>query len=119
MSTPKDLTSFIRAYAGGRLISPPTRRQQLAWIDGASEPAGPGTNAAGLAIFRYTTRCGVVYGHTGNFPGYTQLAAATPDGKRSLTFSLTTHVNKDNKPALLAEVRSVEEDFVCALLGSR
>ncbi|MEU4493119.1 serine hydrolase domain-containing protein [Streptomyces sp. NPDC023998] len=119
VSTPNDLTSFIRAYAGGRLISPPTRHQQLTWVDGASEPAGPGTNAAGLAIFRYTTRCGVVYGHTGNFPGYTQLAAATPDGKRSLTFSLTTHVNKDNKPALLAEVRSVEEDFVCALLGSR
>ncbi|WP_443061119.1 serine hydrolase domain-containing protein [Streptomyces sp. NBC_00464] len=116
VSTPKDMTAFIRGYAGGRLISDRTRRQQLNWVDGASEPAGPGENKAGLAIFRYTTRCGVVYGHTGNFPGYTQLIAATPDGKRSLTFSLTTQVNKTNKPELLERVRAVEENFVCALL---
>ncbi|WP_406401377.1 beta-lactamase family protein [Streptomyces sp. NBC_00879] len=116
VSTPRDLTRFIRAYAGGDLISKPTRHQQLQWRAGASEPAGPGVNATGLAIFRYTTRCGVVYGHTGNFPGYTQLMAATPDGERSLTFSITTQVNKDNKPELLAELRSVQEDFICALL---
>ncbi|MET7617077.1 serine hydrolase domain-containing protein [Streptomyces sp. NPDC005408] len=116
VSTPRDLTAFIRAYAGGDLISKPTRHQQLKWRDGASEPAGPGVNATGLAIFRYTTRCGVVYGHTGNFPGYTQLIAATPDGRRSLTFSITTQVNKTNKPALLAKLRNIQEDFVCALL---
>lgn len=116
VSTPRDLTKFIRAYAGGDLISKPTRNQQRQWRVGASEPAGPGVNATGLAIFRYTTRCGVVYGHTGNFPGYTQLMAATPDGERSLTFSITTQVNKDNKPELLAELRSVQEDFICALL---
>ncbi|MFF3641731.1 serine hydrolase domain-containing protein [Streptomyces sp. NPDC002564] len=118
ISTPKDMTAFVRGYAGGRLISDPTRRQQLKWVDGASEPAGPGRNKAGLALFRYTTRCGVVYGHTGNFPGYTQLIAATPDGERSLTVSLTTQINKTNKPELLERVRSVEENFVCALLRS-
>ncbi|MFD9540811.1 serine hydrolase domain-containing protein [Streptomyces sp. NPDC060022] len=119
VSTPKDMTAFIRGYAGGRLISDRTRRQQLNWVNGASEPAGPGRNKAGLAIFRYTTRCGVVYGHTGNFPGYTQLVAATPDGKRSLTVSLTTQVNKLNKPELLERLRTVEENFVCALLRKR
>ncbi|MGW3415916.1 serine hydrolase domain-containing protein [Streptomyces sp. NPDC000888] len=116
ISTPKDMTTFIRGYAGGKLVSDRTRRQQLKWVNGASEPAGPGTNSAGLAIFRYTTRCGVVFGHTGNFPGYTQLVAATPDGKRSLTVSLTTQVNKTNKPELLERLRTVEENFVCALL---
>lgn len=78
--------------------------------------AGPGRNKAGAAIFRYSTRCGVVLGHTGNFPGYTQLIAATPDGRRSLTFSLTTQVNEATKPELLEELREVEENFVCALL---
>ncbi|MFE7074772.1 serine hydrolase domain-containing protein [Streptomyces sp. NPDC057620] len=116
ISTPKDMTAFIRGYAGGKLISDRTRRQQLNWVDGASEPAGPGKNKAGLALFRYTTRCGVVYGHTGNFPGYTQLIAATPDGERSLTVSLTTQVNKSTKPELLERLRTVEENFVCALL---
>lgn len=119
ISTPKDMTAFIRGYAGGKLISDRTRHQQLKWVNGASEPAGPGRNQAGLAIFRYTTRCGVVYGHTGNFPGYTQLIAATPDGKRSLTFSLTTQINKTNKPELLERLRAVEENFVCALLRKR
>ncbi|WP_225891118.1 serine hydrolase domain-containing protein [Streptomyces dioscori] len=116
ISTPKDMTAFVRGYAGGKLISDRTRRQQLNWVDGASEPAGPGRNKAGLALFRYATRCGVVYGHTGNFPGYTQLIAATPDGKRSLTVSLTTQVNKSTEPELLERLRTVEENFVCALL---
>ncbi|MGW7433367.1 serine hydrolase domain-containing protein [Streptomyces sp. NPDC054861] len=118
VSTPKDLNAFIRAWAGGHdFLSPATRRQQRTFLPGAaSEPAGPGTNAGGLAIFRYTTRCGAVYGHTGNFPGYTQLAAATADGKRSLTFSINTQTSKSVKPELLAQVRAVQEDFVCALL---
>ncbi|CUM36259.1 beta-lactamase family protein [Streptomyces gardneri] len=118
VSTPKDLNTFIRAWAGGRdFLSKKTRHQQRTFIPGAaSEPAGPGVNAGGLAIFRYTTRCGTVYGHTGNFPGYTQFAAGTADGKRSLTFSITTQTSKTVKPELLAKVRAVQEDFVCALL---
>ncbi|GGV14180.1 hypothetical protein GCM10010495_30050 [Kitasatospora herbaricolor] len=116
VSTPEDLGTFIGAYAGGRLIAPAVRAQQLTFVDGASEPAGPGRNEAGLAIFRYSTRCGVVYGHTGNTAGYTQLAVGTPDGRRSLTFSVTTQVSERSNAALLAELRDVQEDFVCALL---
>ncbi|MFD0152903.1 serine hydrolase domain-containing protein [Streptomyces sp. NPDC055721] len=118
VSTPKDLNAFVRAWAGGRdFLSKETRRAQRTFIPGAaSEPAGPGVNAGGLAIFRYTTRCGTVYGHTGNFPGYTQLAVGTADGKRSLTFSITTQTSKTVKPELLTKVRAVQEDFVCALL---
>ncbi|KOX28631.1 peptidase S12 [Streptomyces sp. NRRL F-6491] len=118
VATPKDLNAFVRAWAGGRgYLSEEVRDQQRRFLPGAaSEPAGPGVNAGGLAIFRYTTRCGTVYGHTGNFPGYTQLAAATADGERSLTFSINTQTSKGLKPELLAKVRAVQEDFVCALL---
>ncbi|MGW6565895.1 serine hydrolase domain-containing protein [Streptomyces sp. NPDC054975] len=118
VSTPKDLSAFAAAWAGGPgFLSQETRRDQRTFIPGAaSEPAGPGVNAGGLAIFRYTTRCGTLYGHTGNFPGYTQLAAGTGDGKRSLTFSINTQTSKSLKPELLAKVRAVQEDFVCALL---
>ncbi|MGW6985721.1 serine hydrolase domain-containing protein [Streptomyces sp. NPDC054932] len=120
VSTPRELGTFIRAYGGPALLSDKTRKEQLTFRPGdSSEPAGPGTNAAGLAIFQYTTRCGVLYGHTGNFPGYTQLAATTPDGKRSLTFSINTQTSKGNKPALLARLRTVQEDFACALLKGR
>ncbi|GAA5016672.1 hypothetical protein GCM10025734_66570 [Kitasatospora paranensis] len=88
-------------------------------MPGASEPAGPGTNAAGLALFRYTTRCGVVYGHTGNTAGYTQFAAATPDGRGSVTVSVSEQISQSTRPALLARLRDVEENFVCALLNDR
>ncbi|MCX4986567.1 serine hydrolase [Streptomyces sp. NBC_00572] len=117
VSTPRDLGAFIRAYGGPALLSDRTREAQLAFRPGdSSEPPGPGTNAAGLAIFQYTTRCGVLYGHTGNTAGYTQLAATTPDGTRSLTFSINTQTSPSNKPALLARLRTVQEDFACALL---
>ncbi|MFE0774390.1 serine hydrolase domain-containing protein [Streptomyces sp. NPDC058861] len=118
VATPEDLNAFVRAWAGGRgYLSEEVRNQQRRFLPGAaSEPAGPGTNAGGLAIFRYETRCGTVYGHTGNFPGYTQFAAATADGRRSLTFSINTQTSKSLKPELLAKVRTVQENFVCALL---
>ncbi|MBQ1093686.1 serine hydrolase [Streptomyces sp. B93] len=119
VSTPGDLTRFIRGYAGGALYDDRVVREQRRWVDGASQPAGPGRNSVGLGIFRYATRCGTVLGHTGNMPGYTQLMAATPDGRRSLTFSSTTQINETLKPELLREMRAVQEDFVCALLRGK
>ncbi|MFF6772049.1 serine hydrolase domain-containing protein [Streptomyces sp. NPDC012637] len=115
VSTPADLSTFIGGYAGPWLLTPATRQAQQDFLPGgASQPAGPGTNSAGLALFRYATRCGTVLGHTGNTPGYTQFAAATPDGRRTITVSVTSQVPLD--PALLARLRAIEEKFVCALL---
>ncbi|MFJ5262342.1 serine hydrolase domain-containing protein [Streptomyces sp. NPDC088387] len=119
VSTPADMTRFIRGYASGALYGKRVLREQRAWINGASEPAGPGRNTAGLAIFRYDTPCGVMLGHTGNFPGYTQLIAATPDGRDSLTFSVTSQINQSLTPDRLRDLRSVQEEFVCALLRGR
>jgi D-alanyl-D-alanine carboxypeptidase len=116
VSTPRDANLFIRGYASGALISPRVLREQRRWVPGSSVPAGPGRNDAGLGIFRYSTRCGVVLGHTGNFPGYTQLFAATPDGSRSLVFSITTQVNQLLTPDLLVRLRATQEAAVCALL---
>ncbi|MFC9396940.1 hypothetical protein ACFTWS_27780 [Streptomyces sp. NPDC057027] len=79
---------------------------------GASEPAGPCANVAGLALFRCTTRCGVVFGHTGNTPGHTQFTAATPHGRRTVTASVTSQVPARLGPA--HRLRATEEKFVCA-----
>ena len=81
VSTPRDLNAFIRADLGLRFFSRAQQRQQMRFVNcGESSPPGPGRNSAGLALFRYQTRCGTVYGHTGNFPGYVQWAAASADG---------------------------------------
>jgi D-alanyl-D-alanine carboxypeptidase len=114
VSTPADLGRFAGDLLGRAFFGAAQQRQQLRFVPGASSPPGPGVNAAGLAIFRYRTRCGTVYGHTGNFPGYVQWAAATADGRRAVTTSL-------NIPApsgrLLAQLRAVQTTAVCALLG--
>jgi D-alanyl-D-alanine carboxypeptidase len=120
VSTPADLNRFIRGYAGARLFSRAVQAQQLRLVKGSSQPVGPGKNMAGLGIFRYSTRCGTVYGHTGNTPGYTQFTAATRDGKRSVTVSinsqLTEKVPRDQLPAF-RRLREIEEDAVCVALG--
>ena len=113
VSTPSDLNKFIGGYLGARLFPASLQQQQLRFVPGGqSSPPGPGRNAAGLAVFRYRTKCGTVYGHTGNFPGYVQFAAASRDGSRALTTSL-------NIPAptgrLLARLRAMQRTAVCAL----
>jgi len=115
VSTPRDLNAFIRADLGLGFFSRAQQEEQMHFVPGGkSSPPGPGQNAAGLALFRYTTKCGTVYGHTGNFPGYVQWAAASADGSRAVTTSL-------NIPAptgrLLAQLRRVQEAAVCALLS--
>src|SRR5436853_7788388 len=89
VSTPSDLGAFIRADLGGRFFGTAQRREQLRFVAGSSSPPGPGTNSAGLAIFRYQTRCGTVYGHTDNLPGYVQWAAAAAAGRRWVATALS------------------------------
>ncbi len=115
VSTPRDLNAFIRADLGLQFFDRAQQRQQMRWVPGGeSSPPGPGKNSAGLALFRYQTRCGTVYGHTGNFPGYVQWAAASADGKRAVTTSLNIPAPEGK---LLARLRGVQATAVCALLG--
>ncbi|KUN30173.1 peptidase S12 [Streptomyces antibioticus] len=116
VSTPADMTRFIHGYVGGALFGGREIHAQRQWVEGSSEPAGPGHNRAGLALFRYDTRCGAVFGHTGNTLGYTQFVAATPDGRRSVTFSATTQINKATDAAQVERMRKIEENLVCALV---
>lgn len=115
VSTPANLNTFIRSYLGLKYFDKAQQEQQMRWfVGGESSPPGPGKNSAGLALFRYQSKCGTVYGHTGNFPGYTQWAAATADGSRSVTTSLNIPAPKGK---LLAQLRGLQASAVCALLG--
>jgi D-alanyl-D-alanine carboxypeptidase len=105
VSAPLDTNRFVRAYAGGRLFGGAARAAQLEFRPGGgSDPPGPGQNAAGLALFRYRTRCGTVYGHTGNFPGYTAFTASSPNGSRSVAVLAGTQL--DWNPQLSTRVGS-------------
>ncbi len=113
ISTPADLSRFIRGYVGGELFGPEVLAEQRRYtFPGSSEPTGPGENGAGAAQFRYDTRCGTVYGHTGSIMGYTQFMAASADGSRSVTFTISSQVTDE----LLPTLRAVEELAVCEAL---
>ena len=101
----------------GSLTTPAARSAQRRFRAGAaSEPPGPGANAAGLALFRYRTRCGTVFGHTGNTFGYTQFAAADPDGRRSVTVTVSSQISR-RSPGLLRALRRAQAEAVCAALA--
>ena len=117
VSTPTELGRFMRGYVKGRLFGRGLRREQRDWVDGHSEPIGPGSNSAGLALFRYRLSCGTVYGHTGNFPGYTQFAAASSNGRRSATVSVNVQYNQEQP--VQAPFRALRRAFAraaCAAL---
>jgi D-alanyl-D-alanine carboxypeptidase len=117
VSTPQDLARFIGAYVRGDFGDRSTRAAQFAFRPGSSEPPGPGENSAGLALFRYDTRCGTVYGHTGNTPGYTQYAAATSDGRRTVTVSVNAQITPGSAPERFADLRRVFELATCAAIA--
>jgi D-alanyl-D-alanine carboxypeptidase len=116
VSTPSDFNDFARGYVGGELFDRRTRNLQRTVVEGgSSDPPGPGKNSAGLGIFRYETKCGTVWGHTGNYPGYTQFLAASPDGKRSVTVSVNTQLSlTQGAPGVFEALRQAETLAVCA-----
>ena len=117
VSTPADVILFVRGYVGGALTDQKTRAAQFQFQQGAkSEPPGPGVNSAGLALFRYETTCGTVYGHTGNTSGYTQFIAATADGRRAVVVSINGQITPERDEQGFAELRSIYELAVCAAL---
>jgi D-alanyl-D-alanine carboxypeptidase len=119
VSTPSDMNDFIRGYVGGDLFGRNVQTQQRRVFEGgSSEPPGPGYNSAGLALFRYQTRCGTVWGHTGNTPGYTQFMAASPNGNRSVVVSINTQLTpNDGTPSAFKALRRAEGKAVCAALA--
>jgi D-alanyl-D-alanine carboxypeptidase len=115
ISTPADLNRFVRGYIGGQLFGKELKKQQFQFVRGNSDPPGPGSNFAGLAVFKYRTNCGTVFGHTGSFPGYTQFIAAKRNGQASVTVSVNAQVLPD-EPAVYGALVKAERHAVCAAL---
>jgi D-alanyl-D-alanine carboxypeptidase len=114
VSTPKDALAFVRGYVSGALVNKSTRAAQFTFRPGSSEPQGPGTNYAGLAVFKYVTSCGTMYGHTGNTNGFTQFVASSADGSRGVTVSINGQITPKNNPKFFPALRHIYELAVCA-----
>ncbi|KAI9023109.1 beta-lactamase/transpeptidase-like protein [Hyaloraphidium curvatum] len=121
-STVPEVAAFFRAYVSGKFATPAARRAQFRFVPGNSEPPGPGTNAAGMALFRYVVPCRgrgnvTVYGHTGNTPGYTAFAAASADGRRSAAVSIGAQITATTNAARFPALREVFRLAVCAAMA--
>jgi D-alanyl-D-alanine carboxypeptidase len=122
VSSPRDVNRFIRAWGGGSLLTDPkVRRAQTAFLPPftGGEPPGPGQNRGGLTLYRYATPCGVVLGHSGNFPGYTQWAASSPDGSRSTAVTANIALNSPGTgdQDAFRQLRRVFRRAACAALS--
>ncbi|WBP90645.1 serine hydrolase domain-containing protein [Kitasatospora cathayae] len=85
ISTTADLTTFVGALLGGRLLPP----AELAEMQRTS-PNGGG-RSYGLGLQRVDTPCGTFWGHAGGIPGYSTLMLGSADGKRQFAASLTVY----------------------------
>jgi D-alanyl-D-alanine carboxypeptidase len=123
ISTPLELNRFVRGYVGGALFGPELQAEQRDFVPGGeSDPLGPGANSAGLALFRYETDCGTVYGHTGSILGFTQFVAASPDAERSVVVSINlqrTETSVGQNLAVFHALRRTEFLAVCAMLAEQ
>ncbi|HXR61140.1 MAG TPA: serine hydrolase domain-containing protein [Solirubrobacterales bacterium] len=116
VSTPIDLGRFARSYVPTILGA--TSGLSGAFRSGSSSPPGPGKNSAGPGIFRYRTGCGTVYGHTGSFPGYRILVAASANGRRSVVFVANAQiVPGQGSPKAAKAITQVQARAICRALG--
>ncbi|MFF4365048.1 serine hydrolase domain-containing protein [Streptomyces sp. NPDC001594] len=87
ISSPADLSTFMSALVGGKLVAPKLLDQMLTMTptDAAN------TRFYGLGLRRYDLSCGTsVYGHTGTVQGFYTYAFTTRDGRRSMTAMANT-----------------------------
>ncbi|MFR9794442.1 serine hydrolase domain-containing protein [Streptomyces sp. MS06] len=97
VTTLADLDRFYAALLGGELLPPRMLREML--------DTRTAHGAYGMGLFPLKLPCGItVWGHNGRIAGSYVRSAATPDGRRVLTFRVNTTAIADPglEPALLA-----------------
>ncbi|WP_051709011.1 serine hydrolase domain-containing protein [Streptomyces sp. NRRL S-350] len=85
ISTTADLTRFLDALLGGRLLHP----AELAAMQ-QTTANGEG-RTYGLGLQRLDTPCGSFWGHAGDVPGYRTMMFGSPDGKRQFAANTTAY----------------------------
>ena len=75
ISTPSELNKFMQSVFDGSLLSQASISEMK-----KSVPAPEMGDEYGLGLIGYKSSCGVVWGHSGNNPGYHSLSAVRSDG---------------------------------------
>ena len=121
VSTAPELSRFLSALLGGRLLPP---AQLAAMKTTVSAGAGTGIDY-GLGIMRTDTPCGTVWGHTGSTFGHDSYMFGSADGRRTMVIDTTTDTELNArspgsnpiKDAMAAAVGSASLTAVCTMFG--
>jgi len=101
VSNGDDLTRFLSALLGGRLLP----AKQL-----AAMKAGVKDAEYGLGLMISYTRCGTAFGHRGDIPGYRTIAWSTANGRRAAAVL----VNIDDTRVPQGKLESAAVTALCA-----
>jgi CubicO group peptidase (beta-lactamase class C family) len=87
ISTPGDIARFYRGLFQDRLISKHLLSEMKA--PERRDPKHPDLRY-GLGLFRQPVRCSLVWGHSGDVPGFHTLALGSADGVRQIVVAINT-----------------------------
>jgi D-alanyl-D-alanine carboxypeptidase len=82
LSTPTEVATFYRALFQGRLLPARLVREMQ------TPQVSIGGEQIGLGLFGARFRCGRVWGHGGNFPGYSTSAYGSADGRHQVVVAV-------------------------------
>jgi len=109
VSTANDLARFYSLLLAGRLLPAPLLREMLRTVP--TGPGGPGLGY-GLGIFFEQLPCGTVWGHDGNFPGYS--SDATRDDQRQVV----VFINADSSTLSAQQSADVSSAVSAGICGT-
>ncbi|MER6943039.1 serine hydrolase domain-containing protein [Nonomuraea sp. NPDC000554] len=108
ISTPRDVTRFLGALLGGKLLKPAQLKEMKRTIEAPALPPGW---EYGLGLMKIKLSCGgYAWGHGGDIPGYETRNGITEDG-RSATLTVTALPTSD---AAAQRVDSTLDTLLCA-----
>ncbi|WP_194814209.1 serine hydrolase [Nocardia sp. XZ_19_385] len=96
VSSTRDLHTFLTGLLGGRLL-PPHLLDEMRAVRHVNDSYGYGL---GLYEFRLNDHGCVAYGHNGYVNGFSSLALRSPDGRHSLSLSVTDAASGNFSAAL-------------------
>ncbi|MEV7782407.1 serine hydrolase domain-containing protein [Kitasatospora sp. NPDC088351] len=106
ISTTADLTTFISALLGGRLLGPAELREMK-----RTSAYGEGTTY-GLGLQRKDGPCGEYWGHGGGIPGYSTMMLGEVHGQRQFAASINPY-DVSNGPAANAAFDNLVATGMC------
>jgi D-alanyl-D-alanine carboxypeptidase len=110
VSTADDVTSFLAALLGGRLLDPTRLAAMKTRVTTTRVELGipvQSTADYGLGLRIERTPCGTAYGHDGDIPGYRNVAWATGDGRRVVEVMVNVESTRMSWPLIRAAAAQV------------